>query len=93
MNKCPVREAVTPTPGAAAGDRSDYSQFGLTPCTMHQQFHTGDRTMAAINFRGVDQAPLSGRQVNEMRERDMEEYTKRQAETEITDWGLAGLRG
>ena len=28
-----------------------------------------------------------------MRERDMEEYAKRQAETEMTDWGLAGLRG
>ena len=23
----------------------------------------------------------------------MEEYTKRQAETEMTDWGLAGMRG
>ncbi|MCX9085272.1 MAG: coenzyme-B sulfoethylthiotransferase subunit gamma [Candidatus Methanoperedens sp.] len=89
---CPVREVVAPTPGAAAGDRIRYSQFADSmyngPATPYwRSYH------AAINFRGVDPGTLSGRQVNEMRERDMEEYTKRQAETEITDWGLSGLRG
>jgi methyl-coenzyme M reductase gamma subunit len=36
---------------------------------------------------------MSGRHINEMRERDLEEYAKRVSETEITDWGLAGMRG
>jgi methyl-coenzyme M reductase gamma subunit len=89
---CPIREVVEPTPGAAAGDRIRYAQFSDSmynaPSVPYwRSYH------AAINFRGVDPGTLSGRQVNEMRERDLEEYTKRQAETEMTDWGLAGLRG
>jgi methyl-coenzyme M reductase gamma subunit len=89
---CSVREVVEPTPGAAAGDRIRYAQFSDSmyngPAVPYwRSYH------AAINFRGVDPGTLSGRQVNEMRERDLEEYTRRQAGTEITDWGLAGLRG
>jgi methyl-coenzyme M reductase gamma subunit len=89
---CPIREVVEPTPGAAAGDRVRYVQFADSmynaPATPYfRSYH------AAINFRGVDPGTLSGRQVNEMRERDLEEYAKRQSETEITDWGLAGMRG
>ncbi len=89
---CSIREVVAPTPGAAAGDRVRYSQFSDSmynaPAVPYwRSYH------AAINFRGVDPGTLSGRQSNEMRERDLEEYTKRQAETEMTDWGLAGLRG
>jgi len=89
---CPVREVVTPTPGAAAGDRVRYAQFADSmynaPAVPYfRSYHV------AINFRGVDPGTLSGRQVNEMRERDMEVYAKRQCETEMTDFGLAGLRG
>ncbi len=88
----PIREAVEPTPGAAAGDRVRYVQFADSmynaPATPYfRSYH------AAINFRGVDPGTLSGREVNEMRERDLEEFSKRVCETEITDWGLAGMRG
>jgi len=89
---CPVREVVDPTPGAAAGDRMRYVQFSDSmynaPAVPYwRSYH------AAINFRGVDPGTLSGRQVNEMRERDLEEFSKRACDTEITDWGLAGMRG
>ena len=47
---------------------------------------------AAINFRGVDPGTLSGRQSRNERER-YGRVRKRQAETEMTDWGLAGMRG
>jgi methyl-coenzyme M reductase gamma subunit len=48
---------------------------------------------AAINFRGVDPGTLSGRQIVEARERDMEKCAKVQMETEISDHALAGMRG
>jgi len=41
----------------------------------------------------MDPGTLSGRQVCEARERDMEAMTKVVVESEIHDWGLAGLRG
>ncbi len=89
---CPIREIVEPTPGAAAGDRIRYVQFSDSmynaPGTPYwRSYH------AAMNFRGVDPGTLSGRQIVEMRERDLEAFTKRVSETEITDWGLAGMRG
>ena len=89
---CPIREIVEPTPGAAAGDRLRYVQFADSmynaPATPYwRSYH------AAINFRGCDPGTLSGRQIVEMRERDLEEYAKRVSETEITDWGLSGMRG
>ena len=48
---------------------------------------------AAINFRGVDPGTLSGRQIVEARERDMEKCAKVQMETEISDHALCGVRG
>lgn len=89
---CSIREVVEPTPGTEAGDRVRYVQFADSmynaPATPYwRSYH------AAINFRGVDPGTLSGRQVNEMRERDLEEYAKKVSETEITDWGLSGMRG
>jgi methyl-coenzyme M reductase gamma subunit len=89
---CPVREIVTPTPGTAAGDRVRYVQWADSmynaPSTPYwRSYH------ASINYRGVDPGTLSGRQVVEARERDMEAIAKEQMETDMTCVGLAGLRG
>jgi len=89
---CSTRENVAPTPGAAAGDRVRYIQFADSmynaPATPYFRSY-----FAAINFRGVDPGTLSGRQIVEARERDMEQCAKVQMETEITDHALAGVRG
>ncbi|MCD4704357.1 MAG: coenzyme-B sulfoethylthiotransferase subunit gamma [Methanosarcinaceae archaeon] len=90
--ECSVREVVEPTPGAKAGDRIRYVQFVDSmynaPATPYFRSYN-----AAINFRGVDPGTLSGRQVVEARERDMEELAKFQIETEMTCPALASLRG
>lgn len=89
---CSTRENVAATPGAAAGDRVRYIQFADSmynaPATPYFRSY-----FAAINFRGVDPGTLSGRQIVEARERDMEQCAKVQMETEITDHALAGVRG
>lgn len=89
---CSTRENVAATPGAAAGDRVRYIQFTDSmynaPATPYFRSY-----FAAINFRGVDPGTLSGRQIVEARERDMEQCAKVQMETEITDHALAGVRG
>jgi methyl-coenzyme M reductase gamma subunit len=89
---CSVREVVTPTPGTAAGDRVRYvqwadSMYNAPAVPYWRSYH------AAINCRGVDPGTLSGRQVVEARERDMEELAKQQCETDMTCPGLAGMRG
>lgn len=90
--ECSVREMVEPTPGAKAGDRVRYVQFVDSmyngPSVPYFRSYN-----AAINFRGVDPGTLSGRQVVEARERDMEEIAKFQMETEMTCPALASLRG
>ncbi|SET04975.1 methyl-coenzyme M reductase, gamma subunit [Methanococcoides vulcani] len=90
--ECSVREMVEPTPGAKAGDRVRYVQFVDSmynaPSTPYFRSYA-----AAINYRGVDPGTLSGRQVVEARERDMEEIAKFQLETEMTCPALASLRG
>lgn len=88
----PIKEIVEPTPGAAAGDRVRYVQYVDSmynaPATPYwRSYH------AAMNFRGVDIGTDSGRQYVEMRERDLEEYTKRVSESEMTDWALSAMRG
>jgi len=89
---CSTRENVEATPGAKAGDRVRYVQFADSmynaPATPYFRSY-----FAAINFRGVDPGTLSGRQIVEARERDMEQCAKVQMETEITDHALAGMRG
>lgn len=89
---CSTRENVEATPGAKAGDRVRYVQFTDSmynaPATPYFRSY-----FAAINFRGVDPGTLSGRQIVEARERDMEQCAKVQMETEITDHALAGMRG
>ncbi|HID27788.1 MAG TPA: coenzyme-B sulfoethylthiotransferase subunit gamma [Methanosarcinales archaeon] len=89
---CPIRELVEPTPGAAAGDRVRYSQFSDSmynaPSTPFFRSY-----YCCLNFRGVDPGTLSARQVNEMRERDLEAYTKATMESEMYDAARTGLRG
>ena len=87
---CPVREMVTPTPGAAAGDRVKYVRFVDSmynaPATPYwRSYH------AAINFRGISIIAQSGLHTVQMRERDLEGYTKEVCETEMTDGGLTKM--
>lgn len=90
--ECSVREVVEPTPGTAAGDRVRYSQFVDSmynaPGTPYFRSY-----FQIINFRGMDPGTLSGRQVCEARERDMEAMTKRVMESENFDAGLTKLAG
>jgi len=87
-----IRQLVEATPGAKAGDRVRYVQFVDSmyngPSTPYFRSYN-----AAINFRGVDPGTLSGRQVVEARERDMEQVAKFQLETEMTCPALSSLRG
>jgi len=89
---CPIRQLVTPTPGAAAGDRIRYSQFADSmynaPAIPYWRSYWG-----AINCRGCDPGTLSGRQIIEARERDIEQYTKVQMDSEMTCPALATMRG
>ncbi|MDV0446853.1 hypothetical protein MsAg5_07120 [Methanosarcinaceae archaeon Ag5] len=89
---CPVREIVEATPGAKAGDRVRYVQFVDSmynaPSVPYVRSY-----YAAINFRGVDPGTLSGRQIVEARERDMEIIAKDQLETEMSDPARSSIRG
>ncbi len=89
---CPIRQLVEPTPGAAAGDRIRYSQFADSmynaPAIPYWRSYWG-----AINCRGADPGTLSGRQIIEARERDIEQYTKVQMDSEMTDVALCSMRG
>jgi len=90
--ECSIRELVEPIAGAKAGDRVRYVQFVDSmyngPSVPYwRTYH------AAINYRGVDPGTLSGRQVTECRERNMEEVAKMQIESEMTCPALASLRG
>jgi methyl-coenzyme M reductase gamma subunit len=90
--ECSIREIVEPTEGAKAGDRVRYVQFVDSmynaPSTPYFRSYN-----AAINYRGVDPGTLSGRQVVEARERDMEKLAKDQLETEMSCPALSNLRG
>lgn len=89
---CPIRQIVEPTPGAAAGDRIRYSQFADSmynaPSIPYWRSY-----WAAINCRGCDPGTLSGRQIVEAREREIEEYTKVQMDTEMYCPALSSMRG
>lgn len=89
---CPIRQIVAPTAGAAAGDRVRYSQFAdsyyFSPAVPYWRSYWG-----AINCKGCDPGTLSGRQIIEARERDIEKYTKTIMDSEMFDPALAGMRG
>lgn len=89
---CIVRELVEPTEGAKAGDRIRYVQFTdsvyFAPITPYQ------RAWAYMHrYRGIDTGTLSGRQIIEARERDVEKYAKELIETELFDPARTGIRG
>jgi len=89
---CPIRKIVTPTDGAKAGDRVRYIQFADSmfnaPSQPYQRTYT-----EMYRFRGIDPGTLSGRQIVECRERDLEKYSKELIETEMFDPALVGIRG
>jgi methyl-coenzyme M reductase gamma subunit len=86
---CPVRHLVAPTAGASASDRVRYSQWADSlPSVSYWRSYWG-----AINCKGCDPATLSGRQIIEARERDIEAYTKKQYDSEVIDVALCSMRG
>jgi methyl-coenzyme M reductase gamma subunit len=90
--KCPVRKLVTPLDGAKAGDRVRYIQFAdsmqFAPCHPYLRSY-----LESYRYRGVDPGTLSGRQIVECRERDLEKIAKELVATEIFDPARTGIRG
>jgi len=89
---CPIRKIVTPTEGAKAGDRIRYIQFAdsmvFAPCHPYQRTY-----LENYRFRGIDPGTLSGRQIVECRERDLEKYAKELINTELFDPARNSIRG
>ena len=89
---CPIRKLVTPTPGAAAGDRVRYIQFVDSmynaPCQPYQRTYT-----ECYRFRGIDPGTLSGRQIVECRERDLEQISQELINTNLFDPAITSIRG
>jgi methyl-coenzyme M reductase gamma subunit len=90
--KCPIRKIVAPLDGAKAGDRVRYIQFTdsmwFAPCHPYLRSY-----LESIRYRGVDPGTLSGRQIVECRERDLEKIAKELVETELLDAARTGIRG
>src|SRR5512136_436335 len=89
---CPVRKLVTPLDGAKAGDRIRFIQFADSmynaPCHPYQRSY-----VEAYRYRGCDPGTLSGRQIIECRERDLEKIAKELVATECFDPARSGVRG
>lgn len=89
---CPIRKIVKPTEGAKAGDRVRYIQFTDSmlngPCQPYQRTY-----LENYRFRGIDPGTLSGRQIVECRERDLEGYARELIESAIFDPATTGIRG
>ena len=89
---CPIRKLVTPIDGAKAGDRIRYIQFTdsvyFAPVSPYQR-----AWMYLSRHRGIDTGTLSGRQIIEVRERDLERLAKEYIDNETFDSALTGIRG
>ncbi len=89
---CPIRKLVAATEGAKAGDRVRYIQFADSmynaPCHPYLRSY-----LESYRFRGIDPGTLSGRQIVECRERDLEKYAKELVNTELFDPARTGIRG
>lgn len=89
---CPIRKMVVPIDGAKHGDRIRFIQFADSmynaPCQPYQRSY-----VAAYRYRGVDPGTLSGRQIVECRERDLEKLAKELVGTELFDPARTGIRG
>ncbi|WP_334097793.1 coenzyme-B sulfoethylthiotransferase subunit gamma [Methanobacterium formicicum] len=87
-----IREMVEPLDGAKAGDRVRYIQF--TDSMYFAPAHPFLRSRAYLcRYRGADAGTLSGRQIIETRERDLEKVSKELLETEFFDPARTGFRG
>jgi len=90
--ECPMRKLVKPTEGTVHGDRVRYVQFADSMYNAPSQPY--QRTYAEMyRFRAIDPGTLSGRQIVECRERDLDQYTRLLIETEMFDPALVSLRG
>ena len=89
---CPIRQLVTPIEGAKKGDRVRYVQFTdsvyFAPISPYQR-----AWMYLSRYRGLDTGTLSGRQIIEMRDRDLEKIAKEMIDNETFDPALTGIRG
>ena len=91
-NYDPIKDLVTPTPGAQAGDRIRFVQF--TDSFWSPVIAPWLRARMYFNrFRGVDTVIYSGREILEMRERDVEAATRMLIETEVFDPARTALKG
>jgi methyl-coenzyme M reductase gamma subunit len=87
-----MKDFVEPIDGAKKGIRIRYVQFADSMYNAPAQPY--DRARSDMRrFRGVDTGTLSGRQVVEMRESDLEETSKLLLESEFFDTAKTGLRG
>jgi len=87
-----IREMVEPLDGAKAGDRVKYIQFADS--MYFAPAHPFLRSRAYLcRYRGADAGTLSGRQIIETRERDLEKVSKELLETEFFDPARTGFRG
>ncbi len=87
-----IREMVEPLDGAKAGDRVRYIQFTDSMYFAPAQPFMRSRAYLC-RYRGADAGTLSGRQIIETRERDLEKYSKELLETEFFDPARSGIRG
>lgn len=88
----PIKEIVVPTPGARYGDRIRLLQ--MSDSFWRPPMAPWLRARMYFNrFRGVDTVIFSGRELLEMRERDLEAATKLLAESEVFDPARTAFRG
>jgi methyl-coenzyme M reductase gamma subunit len=88
----PIKILIKPTPGARAGDRVRCVQF--TDSFWRPPFAPWLRArFYFMRFRGVDTVIYSGREIMELRERDLEAATKVLMETELFDPARTAIRG
>ncbi len=87
-----MKDFVEPIDGAKKGIRIRYIQFADSMYNAPAQPY--DRARSYLRrFRGVDTGTLSGRQVVEMRESNLEEVSKILLDSELFDTAKTGLRG
>ena len=87
-----IREIVEPIDGAKAGDRVRYIQFVDSMYFAPAQPFLRARSYV-YRYRGIDTGTLSGRQIIEARERDLERISKEILENEYFDTARTGIRG
>ncbi|MDK2929350.1 MAG: methyl-coenzyme reductase gamma subunit [Methanococcus sp.] len=88
-----ARDLVEPLNGAKEGHRVRYIQFADSMYFAPAQPYDRSRSYMT-RLRGVDAGTLSGRQVVECRESDLEEFSKNMLmDTELFDPATSGMRG